>query len=870
MQFSFAFKSCIALSLFFTVLLTNLYGQISGLITAPNGKPLEGAEIFINRTTILSTTDEFGQFTLIEIPPGFHEIVVYKKGYALYRAPMRVQEGRSYNLNLQLQGLEKKSKEKSSREEIVTFNRALLGDDGLIAFNEEKKIQVEASSGKYRIPSGPVVIEYPNAGYRITCFFSTTTYQEVGDVPYHFQEYHGSDVNQNIAFEKTRMALFRGSTRHWLMALVAGRLSEEGFTIHDPHGAEIDGKTLASPSATVGYDRIRITQPLTVRYQNQESTVQVTDPIDVNRLGVMINPKLLLVTGDMNQPGLAHQLPLDYKPIANVESTFAEALKFFYEKIYIHTDKPYYYPGEPLWFKAYVNYYHRDWQDSLSDLMYVELIGPDRKVLIERMFRIEKGVSYGDFVFPDTLKEGTYYLRGYTSLRRNFGDDGLFTKPLRVLNIMDKMDPAQRQPAASPRGVAISSDQPAYHVRDKITLDIMTKDSLGNPLAANLSVSVTDAAQAIAIPEVNSILGDFPIRQGEISKIDELKFRIERGVSFYGQFLNNKGIGEKTQLSFIQWRTGDMLSAETDDNGMFWQTGLQFTDSAKFSYKSDKAKGRPYGSVVILEHDVPKLQAPQEPDLKILKAGTVQRIISEYEVPKDNKLLEEVEVKGSRINNEELERIKRRPYGMADHTVSANSLNLGTGNLLYALAGKVPGLVVNPSQGVVYFSRAMGTSITNPIGPMVTVNDIPMSGEAGNVLQTIDINSIESIEFTARLNVMYGTQGAYGVISVYTKTGMSIDNTDPNFQTLKLPGFSKSRTFSAPDYSNPKTDATQTDFRATLYWNPDLRTDSSTGSTAVSFFASDLPGLYRVVVEGVTAYGTPVRIETYLTIEEKR
>ncbi len=144
-----------------------------------------------------------------------------------------------------------------------------------------------------------------------------------------------------------------------------------------------------------------------------------------------------------------------------------------------------------------------------------------------------------------------------------------------------------------------------------------------------------------------------------------------------------------------------------------------------------------------------------------------------------------------------------------------------------------------------------------------------MSGEAGNVLQTIDINAIESIEFTSRLNSLYGTQGAYGVISVYTKTGMSVDNTDPNFQTLKLPGFSKRRMFAAPDYSNPQTDATQTDFRATIYWNPDVKTKAGTGTSSVSFFAADLPGLYRVVVEGVTAEGTPVRGETYLTIEEK-
>ena len=99
---------------------------------------------------------------------------------------------------------------------------------------------------------------------------------------------------------------------------------------------------------------------------------------------------------------------------------------------------------------------------------------------------------------------------------------------------------------------------------------------------------------------------DFPVQPDEIGKIDELKYRIERGVSFYGQFLNNRGKGEKTQLTFVHWKTGDVLSAQTGDDGSFWQTGLQFIDSASFSYKSDKAQGSPYGKVKILPREIPE------------------------------------------------------------------------------------------------------------------------------------------------------------------------------------------------------------------------------------------------------------------------
>ena len=305
-------------------------GQVSGIITAPNGKPLNKAEVFINRTTLGSMTDEFGQFTLIDVPPGLHELVAYKEGYPIYRAPMRVQEGRTYSLNLKLSPPEKKQKGKTTPEAIAGFSHALLGDDGLILFKNEKQVQVLQENGKFRVLSGPVVIEYPNAGYRITGYFNSMAFQDISEAAFQYQEYHGADVNQNISFEKTRMTLFRGSLRHLLMAMTAGKSSEEGFMLKDAQGNSIDGRTLVTPSGISGYFKIRFDPSLTVVYKAESSTLTATDPIDANILGVMINPKILAISGAMNKSGIAYQLPMDYLPISDdVETTYAEAKSNF-------------------------------------------------------------------------------------------------------------------------------------------------------------------------------------------------------------------------------------------------------------------------------------------------------------------------------------------------------------------------------------------------------------------------------------------------------------------------------------------------------------------------------------------------------------
>lgn len=848
------------------VLVDTGWAQVTGVLTAPNGKPAAGVEVFINRSSFRAVTDDFGQFALTDVPAGFHEIVAYKSGFSIYRAPMRIQSGRTYSLNLQFAAVEKKARGKSTPESEAAFSQAILGSEGLLLFNPETSVSVEAMDGKFRVLSGPVTIEYPNAGYRITAYFNANKFLDITEAAYCYREYQGSNVNQNMAIERTRQEIYQGSLRHWLTAIVSGKAIEEGFTHSSTEGSPLP-PPVALPSSVEGYHRIKLLGPLVVNYKDQHrTTLSADNPIDVNSNGIMINSRIISVDGAMKNRGLVGSLPLDYLPIKDIESTYAEALRYFYEKVYVQTDKPYYYPGEPLWMKAYINYYNHGWRDSLSNVLYVELVNARKEVLAERILRIDKGTSQGDFILPDSINPGTYYLRAYTNLRRNFGDSGLFTKPLRVLRMTDRVDPsAQRSPRSE--GLTIGTSRATHKVRDLVTLQFRLDDAL-KPEGANLSVAVTDAAQVIAIPEQQTILNSFPINPKEIPRIDDLNRRIERGVSFFGQFVNNKGVPEKAQLSFIQWKTGDVLSVETDNEGLFWQTGLQFIDSAQFSYKSDKAKGRAYGSVKILPREIPELKPMASPEIPINQAGSVQRIFSEYEVPKDSKLLEAIEIRGQRPENSEFERAKKRPYGSADYVLTSKNLNVNSGNLLLALVGKVPGLVVNPAQGLIYFSRAYGTSIVQPPNPMVTINDVPMAGDAGTILQTIDFNTIESIEFTRRINVLYGSQGANGVISVYTKTGASVDSTDPNFQTIKLPGFSKTRLFEAPDYGQPKTE-TQADYRSTLYWNPDIRVDPNSGIATASFYASDLAGEYRVVVEGIAGNGQPLRAELLIAIEEK-
>ena len=85
------------------------------------------------------------------------------------------------------------------------------------------------------------------------------------------------------------------------------------------------------------------------------------------------------------------------------------------------------------------------------------------------------------------------------------------------------------------------------------------------------------------------------------------------------------------------------------------------------------------------------------------------------------------------------------------------------------------------------------------------------------------------------------------------------------FQDFDLPSSTVAYNFqSYAGYDDPSaeidripdevTDSHLPDFRSLLYWNPDISTDNE-GNAEISFNAADIPGHYRIVVEGISIDG---------------
>ncbi|SMB95482.1 hypothetical protein SAMN00120144_4101 [Hymenobacter roseosalivarius DSM 11622] len=124
----------------------------------------------------------------------------------------------------------------------------------------------------------------------------------------------------------------------------------------------------------------------------------------------------------------------------------------FPEKSYIHTDKSFYATGETIWLKAYVVDASLHLPDTVSQVLYVDLIAPDQRVIAQRVLRLTQGTAAADFELADSLAQGMYTVRAYTNWMRNFSPDYFFSKRLPVWQAATAVtDAAAARPGAKPR-----------------------------------------------------------------------------------------------------------------------------------------------------------------------------------------------------------------------------------------------------------------------------------------------------------------------------------------------------------------------------------------------------------------------------------
>lgn len=106
------------------------------------------------------------------------------------------------------------------------------------------------------------------------------------------------------------------------------------------------------------------------------------------------------------------------------------------EIIYVHTDRPYYVPGDTVWFRAHLVDAVTHTPISRSRYVYAELLDNAADTLVQRIIVKcdSDGVFANAILLPKTIKGGSYTLAAYTQWMRNFPVERFYYKQLTVVD----------------------------------------------------------------------------------------------------------------------------------------------------------------------------------------------------------------------------------------------------------------------------------------------------------------------------------------------------------------------------------------------------------------------------------------------------
>ena len=319
---------------------------------------LRDAHVFIASSLIGTATDHEGSFTLDEVPPGAHRVVVSMLGYEPATVDTLFRANTVYEINLDLKSITVELEEivinarlaRRWQRRLRKFTRLFLGEtenSSHATILNPEVLSFTSRLGKLSATaSEPLIIENRALGYRLQYylkefFYFGNTIKYDGEPS--FTELTPTDSTEWAYWQSNRIKAFHGSQRHFLLSLMAGKTQEDGFQVHrrfslEPNHARfsIDTDQLLLPGPTLleqlltFHGVLEITymnesedenfkvwqrQPSWSRPQPQRSFMELNSgPTLIDESGEVIDPYGVIVYGYYAFERIADKIPKEYRP----------------------------------------------------------------------------------------------------------------------------------------------------------------------------------------------------------------------------------------------------------------------------------------------------------------------------------------------------------------------------------------------------------------------------------------------------------------------------------------------------------------------------------------------------------------------------
>ena len=484
--------------------------------------------------------------------------------------------------------------------------------------------------------------------------------------------------------------------------------------------------------------------------------------------------------------------------------------------------------------------------------------------------------------------------------KRTFGkmNDSLFTEGITHFMLIDEQGNALSErlifvPDHKPNQWQITTDQPTYGKREKVSLQIAAKDSEGNPVEGTFSVSITDRKSIQPDSLADNILSNLLLtsdlkgyvedpafyflnqdartlrsidylmmthgwrrhKMENVLRTPSLNFTnyIEKGQTISGRIMGFFGANvKKGPICVLAPKYNIIATTETDEKGQFI-VNTSFRDSTTFLVQARTKKG--FAGVDILmdppQYPVATHKAPYFNGATTFMEDYLMNTRDQYYMEGGMRVynLKEVTVTAKR------ERPSSKSIytgGINTYTVEEDRLQ-GYGQTAFDAASRLPSVTITNGSEI---------HIRNNSEPAIIVIDDIVYEDASDILKDIQVSDMSSISLLRGADaVILGPRASGGAVVITLKDPRNLPARPAQGIITYTPlGYSESVEFCHPTYDTPeKKNAQRSDFRSTVYWNPELRLDAE-GKATIEYYTPDSTAPEDIIIEGVDKNGKVCRI----------
>jgi hypothetical protein len=877
--------------------------QIKGKVSDAQSKEgLPTCNIFVNNTTVGTSSDLDGNFGLNYTAVGEFELVFSYVGYVAQTKKISIpKEGEILQINIELVPSDftfseiqvKAKRDKKWEKQLKRFQNSFFGYSDFANKCQIKNawvIDFEENKNSFKaVANQPIQVVNAALGYELN--FNLEEFEITEEVSkikatVQFTEQEPANKAKLKEWLKNRAFAFKKSPTYFFQSLVNNKITEDGFMMFlekpgsnsfrtDNFYAELgksviayDGKGMLTPGPTPGVKKILMKNSLEVH--NQGMTSQIKTYADtpyavswvqaqkgfllVDNNGVPLNPNDLVVSGDMDYLKVSGMLPLNYDPSSTANEAYF--LKFekprFTEFVHIHTDRQVYYPGEKIWMKAYLNYKNKNVKDTVSTVLYAQLVAPDQKIVSSKKLEISNAYAYSDLLLDTLLAPGAYQLRAYTNYMRNFDAQDFFYLNILILKPNEKMLSYDNSESQTDQLSPVLILAKPEHKENKTKLLLSLTDDNQKPIAANFSVAVTNPTFSAEIQknDISKNLKSF--NEIEAQKVT-LKYPVEKGLTINGVYLdkNKKPIAAPVNV-FIE-KIENLTVTESNESGNFSLNDISFYEETTFYFQYNLKKYKDAIFLVKSDETFPPVSFKNKKMAYPIEKSS--EALFEYI---ESKLTTETDsVKKSDQNQ------VKTLYGKPDYVVDSKDFGKVTGiqAIITGLRNKVPSITI--SAGRILIRGGSSVSLTNSVEPLVLVDGSPygsVGASALGLLESLEPTNIDKIEVVTRISNMYGDLGKNGIISVFLKTKNKEEDVfdEKKFAKAEVMGYSRPNVF-----ESPKIKMKNNEELPTLYWNAEVISDQ-TGKAEIEFDRINTNNPLKVVIQGINSRNQPFSKVLYI------